>query len=473
MAVTQAFDDAPSLRGRLLQEDADRRQVGGSRLGQDVRDAAIRRPASCWRPSPKATPRTSIARSPRPARPSMDRGASSSRTNGSAAAATRRPRREATSRSSAQLDTLDMGAPITRTRGDRQRVLGMLRFYAGMATALHGETIENSLPGDYLLLHAEGAGRRRRRDHPLERPARRHDLEDRAGAGHRLHGRAEAGRGGAADAAAAGRAAASRPACRRAWSTSCRAIGETAGAALAAHPTSTRSPSPARTSPASRSSAPRPATSSACRSSSAASRRTSSSPTPISMRRCRARRWRCSPTRARSAAPARGCSSSSKILRRVRRPRRRLRQEAARRQRARSGHADRAAGLGAAARPRHRLSRDRPAGGRPALAGGERLTEGALAKGYFVPPTVFANVADDMRIAAGGDLRTGDLRHPVHRHRRGDRARQRHDLRSRQRRVDARRRQGAPAGKGSFAPARSGSTAIRRWIRRCRSAATR
>ena len=46
------------------------------------------------------------------------------------------------------LDTLDMGAPISRTRGNRQRVLGMLRYYAGQATALHGETIENSLPGD-------------------------------------------------------------------------------------------------------------------------------------------------------------------------------------------------------------------------------------------------------------------------------------------------------------------------------------
>jgi aldehyde dehydrogenase (NAD+) len=47
-----------------------------------------------------------------------------------------------------QLDTLDMGAPISRTRGGRLRVLGMLRYYAGQATALHGETIENSLPGE-------------------------------------------------------------------------------------------------------------------------------------------------------------------------------------------------------------------------------------------------------------------------------------------------------------------------------------
>src|ERR1700710_3017690 len=47
-----------------------------------------------------------------------------------------------------QLDTLDMGAPISRTRANKLRVLGMLRYYAGQTTALHGETIENSLPGD-------------------------------------------------------------------------------------------------------------------------------------------------------------------------------------------------------------------------------------------------------------------------------------------------------------------------------------
>jgi aldehyde dehydrogenase (NAD+) len=47
-----------------------------------------------------------------------------------------------------RLDTLDMGAPISRTGGSRQRALGMLRYYAGMATTIHGETIENSLPGE-------------------------------------------------------------------------------------------------------------------------------------------------------------------------------------------------------------------------------------------------------------------------------------------------------------------------------------
>jgi aldehyde dehydrogenase (NAD+) len=37
--------------------------------------------------------------------------------------------------------------------------------------------------------------------------------------------------------------------------------------------------------------------------------------------------------------------------------------------------------------------------GARAVAGGQQLTEGPFAKGYFVPPTVFADVRDDMRIA--------------------------------------------------------------------------
>jgi len=48
------------------------------------------------------------------------------------------------------LDTLDMGAPLSRTRAMRPRALGMLRYYAGMATAVHGETIENSVAGEYV-----------------------------------------------------------------------------------------------------------------------------------------------------------------------------------------------------------------------------------------------------------------------------------------------------------------------------------
>jgi aldehyde dehydrogenase (NAD+) len=49
-----------------------------------------------------------------------------------------------------QSDTTDMGMPIARTRANKLRVIGMLRFYAGMATSMHGQTIENSLPGDVM-----------------------------------------------------------------------------------------------------------------------------------------------------------------------------------------------------------------------------------------------------------------------------------------------------------------------------------
>lgn len=48
----------------------------------------------------------------------------------------------------AVLDTLDMGAPLQRTKGLRQRVLGMLHYYAGLANVVHGQTIPNSLPGE-------------------------------------------------------------------------------------------------------------------------------------------------------------------------------------------------------------------------------------------------------------------------------------------------------------------------------------
>jgi aldehyde dehydrogenase (NAD+) len=50
----------------------------------------------------------------------------------------------------ARLDTLDMGAPLTRMLGNRRRALGMAAFYAGLATAVRGETIDNSVPGEFL-----------------------------------------------------------------------------------------------------------------------------------------------------------------------------------------------------------------------------------------------------------------------------------------------------------------------------------
>ncbi|HSI47183.1 MAG TPA: aldehyde dehydrogenase family protein [Ideonella sp.] len=48
----------------------------------------------------------------------------------------------------AWLDTLDMGAPIRHTRGARRHLVGMLRYFAGQATCIHGQTAETSLNGN-------------------------------------------------------------------------------------------------------------------------------------------------------------------------------------------------------------------------------------------------------------------------------------------------------------------------------------
>ncbi len=51
----------------------------------------------------------------------------------------------------AMLDTLDLGAPIARTTLGRKRGAALLRYYAGLATSTHGETITSSfMPRDSL-----------------------------------------------------------------------------------------------------------------------------------------------------------------------------------------------------------------------------------------------------------------------------------------------------------------------------------
>jgi aldehyde dehydrogenase (NAD+) len=50
----------------------------------------------------------------------------------------------------ALVDTLEMGRPITPSRNFRSMVLRALRHYAGLATAIHGQTMGNSSPVDLL-----------------------------------------------------------------------------------------------------------------------------------------------------------------------------------------------------------------------------------------------------------------------------------------------------------------------------------
>ncbi|MBN9605296.1 MAG: aldehyde dehydrogenase family protein [Actinomycetales bacterium] len=49
----------------------------------------------------------------------------------------------------ARLDSQEYGGPITRTRANRARVVGLLRYYAGLALQLEGHTVNVSTPGDH------------------------------------------------------------------------------------------------------------------------------------------------------------------------------------------------------------------------------------------------------------------------------------------------------------------------------------
>jgi aldehyde dehydrogenase (NAD+) len=48
----------------------------------------------------------------------------------------------------ALLDTLDMGGPVATMAAKRRRAVALLRYYAGLATSTHGQTIPNSQSGN-------------------------------------------------------------------------------------------------------------------------------------------------------------------------------------------------------------------------------------------------------------------------------------------------------------------------------------
>ena len=51
----------------------------------------------------------------------------------------------------ALLDTIEMGRPITASRGLRGMLQRSLRHFAGAATAIHGQTLSNSFPVDLMI----------------------------------------------------------------------------------------------------------------------------------------------------------------------------------------------------------------------------------------------------------------------------------------------------------------------------------
>jgi len=65
---------------------------------------------------------------------------------------------EARTESLALLDTLDMGAAIKRRRGNVGLLVSLLRYFAGMARAIHGETPHTSIPGMFAATVKEPVG---------------------------------------------------------------------------------------------------------------------------------------------------------------------------------------------------------------------------------------------------------------------------------------------------------------------------
>ena len=139
----------------------------------------------------------------------------------------------------AQLESLDNGKPLAVARvADVPLAVDLFRYMAGWATKIEGNTIPISAGSKTRAvprLHAARAGRRGRADHPVEFPAADGGLEAGPGAGDRLHRGAEAGGADAAVGAAAGEliVEAGFP---EGVVNIVPGYGETAGAALAAHP---------------------------------------------------------------------------------------------------------------------------------------------------------------------------------------------------------------------------------------------
>jgi aldehyde dehydrogenase (NAD+) len=58
----------------------------------------------------------------------------------------------------ALLDTLDMGAPLRHTRNSRDLLIGLIRYYAGQALDLNGETLSPSVPNMVAYTTREPVG---------------------------------------------------------------------------------------------------------------------------------------------------------------------------------------------------------------------------------------------------------------------------------------------------------------------------
>ncbi|MEM5318316.1 aldehyde dehydrogenase family protein, partial [Paraburkholderia sp. JHI869] len=52
----------------------------------------------------------------------------------------------------AEIESVDMGAPISRTRATKAAVLKMILFFASQSSNIAGETLQNGLPGEVATM---------------------------------------------------------------------------------------------------------------------------------------------------------------------------------------------------------------------------------------------------------------------------------------------------------------------------------
>ena len=321
----------------------------------------------------------------------------------------------------AVLESLDNGKPIRESRDvDIPLVAAHFFYYAGWADKLRARRLRAQ----------PAAARRRRPGHPVELPAADAGVEDRAGAGVRQHGRAQAGRDHAADRAAVRRdLPAGRPAAGRGQHRH-RRRRDRARAGRAPRRRQGRVHRLDRGRQADRPLGGGHAARRS-RSSSAARPPTSCSTTRRSTRPSRASSTASSSTRATSAAPARGCS-----CRRAPTTRSLDAQAPAR-------HAARRRPAG----QEHRRRRDqlrRAAGRDPELSdvgeaeGAERWSPPCELpdRGFWFPPTDLHRRLAGAPDRARGDLRAGAVGADVPHAGRGGREGEQHAVRPVRRRLD-------------------------------------
>ncbi len=186
--------------------------VGAGRQRQNIRHRSIRRPKKSSPKWPKAMRPMSIWPSSRPQRvrkrPLVADGRPRSRPADEQAGRPDRGRDSTSWPRSKRSTTASRFA--TRGHADLPLTIDCLRYYAGWADKIHGQTIP--IRGNYFCYTQARTGGRGGPDHSLELSAADGRLEMGPGAGGRLHDRDEAGRANAAHLPAAWRGWRKRPA---------------------------------------------------------------------------------------------------------------------------------------------------------------------------------------------------------------------------------------------------------------------